>query len=97
MSILIINHTTDKTFTFTLKKKLFTLTPGSKNIIDTDICPSELSKLRATGEVFVTALTEATLEFYKRLSATAANEEKLAKKVAPIEKSIIPDKKLKNE
>ena len=75
MPLLIINQTTDKTFSFTVKNKVFTLEPGSKNIIDTEICPAEIRKFRATGELFVNPVTENTVEFYKSL-ATKPSEEK---------------------
>lgn len=72
MSILIINQTTDKTFYFTLKDKPFTLEPGTKNIIDSDICPEGLSKFRATGEIFINHISPNALDFYKALSVAAA-------------------------
>lgn len=89
MSILIVNHTVDKTFTFTFKKKLFTLLPGSKNIvIETDLCPPELSKLRATGEVFVSVITDTTLDFYKSLPTATVKEDKTPKKIKTNEKEL---------
>lgn len=77
MSILIINQTTDRTFYFTLKDKSFTLEPGTKNIIDSDICPEGLSKFRATGELFINHISLNALNFYKTLSAAAAKEKEV--------------------
>jgi hypothetical protein len=86
MPLLIINHTTDKTFSFTLNKKVFTLEPGSKNIIDAETCPAEIRKYRSTGEIFINTVTSDTVAFYKALGS-----QPVAEKEAVVEKEVVAE------
>lgn len=77
MAILIINQTKETTFRFSIKNTEYTVLPGSKNVVDIEACPLELTRNRAKGEIFIQALTPAEVAFFKTLSTAppVASEE----------------------